>query len=115
MPVFRFTDQIAAGDVNENILAGSKFEFLSRPSAVRVFAVQDAGHLAEMDLTLGNVVVGENLRLNEAAAGTGPSRSDDFAVSGVGRPGDRIQVRLRETGGVAVAVVRVLVEINELA
>jgi len=112
--VIRQDLQVPIGGTFENILAGSKFEFLSRPSAVRVFAAQDVGDLAQLDLTLGNVVVGENLPLNQRVAGEGPSRTDDMLVSAVGAAGDRIQIRLRETGGAAVAETRVLVEINEL-
>ncbi len=114
MSVVRLNTTVLAGATNENILAGSKFEFLSRPSAVRIFAVQDAADLAQLDLTLGNVVVGENLPITEVAAGTGPSMLDDKLVSGVGSPGDRIQVRLRETGGALPAITRVLIEIAEL-
>lgn len=115
MSVSRFNTTVAIGATVENIMAGSKFEFLSRPSAVRIFAAQDAADLAQLDFTLGNVVVGENLPLTEVAAGTGPSMIDDKLVAGVGAAGDRIQIRLRETGAAATAITRVVVEIAELA
>lgn len=114
MSVFRVNTTVAAGGTVANIMAGSKFEFLARPSAVRVFAVQDAADLAELDFTLGNVVIGEDLPLTERAAGEGPSMTDDKLVAGVGAPGDRIQIRLRETGGAAPAITRVVVDIAEL-
>ena len=116
MPIFRVSyPTLGAGATIANIMTGSKFEFLSRPSAVRIFAVQDAGDLATLDFTLGNVVIGEDLPLSQVTAGTGPSMTDDKLVAGVGSPGDRIQIRLRETGGAAAAITRIAVEIAELA
>ncbi|HUT79460.1 MAG TPA: hypothetical protein VM285_17315 [Polyangia bacterium] len=115
MSVFRYEDTVGAGATVENIMAGSKFEFLQRPSAVRIFAAQDAGDLAQLDFTLGNVIIGENLALPKRVAGEGPSMSDDKLVAGVGMPSDRIQIRLRETGGAQPAITRVMVEISELA
>ena len=115
MSVSRFNTSVGAGLTVENIMAGSKFEFLARPSAVRVFAVQDLADLAEMDFTLGNVVVGERMRLTEVTASTGPSMLDDKIAAGVGAAGDRIQIRLVETGGALAAITRVVIEIAELA
>ncbi len=115
MSLFRENVTVPVGGTVVNIMAGSKFEFLSRPSAVRIFAVQDLTDLALLDFSLGNVVVGEDLPLSEVAAGTGPSMSDDKLIAGVGAAGDRIQIRLRETGGVVVANTRIAVEIAELA
>ena len=115
MSVFRDEQIVGIGATVENIMAGSKFEFLQRPSAVRIFAAQDAGDLAQLDFTLGNVIIGENLNLSKRVAGEGPSMTDDKLVAGVGMPSDRIQIRLRETGGLANAVTRVVVEISELA
>jgi hypothetical protein len=101
--------------VNTNIMAGSKFEFLNRPSVVRVYAALDTGDAATIDFSLGNVTVGEDLQPVITAAGAGPNRNEHLLVQGSGAPPDRIQIRVRETSGVAAAVYRVLVEIVELA
>lgn len=115
MSVIKLRTQVGAGATTANILAGSVFEFVQRPSAIRVFAAQDAGDLAQLTFKLGNVVVGENLPINERTAGEGPSRTDDYLVGGAGMPGDRISIVLAETGGLVVAETRVLVEISEVA
>ncbi len=51
---------------------------------------------------------------NAAAAGQGPLTDQDLVVDDIGAAGDRIVIRLQETGGVANAVVRGLVSITPL-
>lgn len=115
MAIFKRQVSLAAGAVETNALAGSKFEFLSRPSVVSVWATQDtAGDDAEIDLTLGNVVVAEDIAPNLDAALL-VQKDRDGIGSGVGDAGDRIQLRIRNTDGVNAIIVPVLVEINELA
>jgi len=114
MPIFQHSETITAGATNTNIMSGSKFEFLPRNSVIRVYAVQDSGDLATLDFSLGNVVVGEDLALFQVTAGTGPNRNESLLAQGAGMAGDRIQIRVTETGGAATAVIRVLVEIVEL-
>lgn len=115
MPIFQHTEQLAASGTNVNIMTGSKFEFLPRNSVVRVYAVSDAGDVVDLDFSLGNVVVGEDLNLFQVAAGTGPNRNESLLAQGAGMAGDRIQIRITEiTATPATAEVRVLVEIVEL-
>lgn len=115
MPVFQHTEQLAASGTNTNIMAGSKFEFLPRNSVIRVYAVSDAGDDVNLDFSLGNVVVGEDLMVFKATAGTGPNRNEHLLVQGAGMAGDRIQIRLTEvTATPATAETRTLVEIVEL-
>lgn len=99
-----------------NLLTGRKQEFLSRPAVVTVFQAQDpAVGIGETDLTLGNVVVGEDLVPNVSlGAGEGPLVNSDMISRGVGAAGDRIQIRVRETGGALAAVVRTLVTIDDI-
>ena len=118
MPVFKFEETTAASGVNNNIMTGSKFEFLPRNAVVSVYAAQDLTGFpgtqnVNMDFTLGNVVIGDNLGLAAAADGTGPDRNTSLLAQGVGAAGDRIQLRTVETVG-APATYRVLVQINEL-
>ncbi len=118
MPVFKNVQTVAISGVVTNIMAGSKFEFLPRNSVVRVYGIQDGGTgIVDLDFTLGNVVVGDSLGLNQttaANAGTGPDRNTDLLATGVGAAGDRIQIRAQETGGAIATPIRVLVEINEV-
>lgn len=114
MPIFQFNESLAAGATNVNIMTGSKFEFLPRNSVVRIYAAQDLADLGEMDISLGNVVIGEDLAMNQKTAGLGPDRNQDLLAQAAGMAGDRIQIRVRETGGAAATVYRVLVEIVEL-
>jgi len=117
MPVFKFAENLLGNEVNNNIMAGSKFEFLPRNGVVRVYAAQDPPVGAEnvnIDFTLGNVVIGDDLPCNFVATDAlGPNRNTDLLATGVAAAGDRIQIRAQETGGVTQDY-RVLVEINEL-
>jgi len=117
MAIFKRQVTMAAGGVEVNALAGSKFEFLSRPSVVTVWATQSiAGDDLEIDLTLGNVVVAEDINPNfDSVDILMVDRSRDLIGSGVGDAGDRIQLRIRNTDAVATPVCTVLVEISELA
>ena len=116
MSVIRKTQTVTAGATTANLVAGSVFEFLTRPSAVRVFAAQDtATGAVEMTFKLGNVVFGEDLPLPVKTAGLGPDQDQDKLVGAMGAPGDRISVILKETGGVTNTPTRVQIEINEVA
>ena len=101
MPVQTDRRTVAANTTVENVLAGTKWEFPARPTAVQIFGAKDtATGTVLVDLSVGNVVAGENLDINTQAAGVGPLNDTDELISAVAMPGDRIQVRLRETGGV---------------
>lgn len=117
MSVMRLAWAGAAGTTINNLVAGEKFEFLSRHSVVKVYACSDlvANAHCEMDLSLGNVVVGDNMVVPEHTAGLGPERDKHLLARAIGRAGDRIQVRLREMEGAAASPTRVLIEIDEIA
>jgi len=116
MPVFKVDDTQDAGTVTTNIMTGSKFEFLPTNSVVSVYGAQDTGKgTVEMDFTLGNVIVGDNLPLNYRAVTTGPDRNTDLLAQGVGAAGDRIQLRTAEVHATpADTPFRILVQINQL-
>lgn len=115
MAIFKSRTSVAAGATETNILAGSKFEFLGRPSAVSLWAVQDtAADDIELDFTLGNVVVAEDIPPNLDTTEL-VDRQRDLIGSGVGDAGDRIQIRARNTDGAAARAVSILLEISELA
>ena len=115
MSIFRTTAVLAGNGTNNNLLAGSKFEFLSRPAAVTVFASSDGGTVADvqLDFTLGNVVVAEDINPNLAAVVGNIVRNQDGIGAGVGDAGDRIQLRGRNLNAVARNL-NVLLDISEL-
>lgn len=105
----------AMGTTINNLVAGEKFEFLSRNAVVKLYAAADtATGSVECDFSLGNVIVGDNLVVPLHTATLGPERDKHLLARAIGRAGDRIQVRLRETGGAANTPTRILVEIDEI-
>lgn len=101
----KLTTTVASGTTNDNLLTGSKFDYLARPAVVTVYGVQEVvmGSSISLDFTLGNVVVGDDLVANFQASPIGPKVNEDIVAEGVGEAGDRITVRLRETTGGAGA------------
>ena len=115
MPTIRVSSTVPIGGTVANVLAGSQFEFLARPSIVQVFAAQDPADLGEMEVFFGQEIqLPQSPMPVAAAAGVGPNVPDDEVVNDVGAPGDRLVVRLVETGGLATAVTRVMVKITPL-
>jgi len=119
----RLSNIVLSGTTVVNILAGRKQEFLGRPAVVTLYQRQDdvSGSIIEATLTLGNVIVAEDLISNRNVAasaqfGTGPNMNEDMVAQGVGAPGDRIQITLRETVGGAGddGVMRSLITITDL-
>ncbi len=115
MSIFRNTTLLAAAGVNTNLLNGSKFEFLHRPSVCTLWA-SDFGNAAASEITfsLGNVVVAENIPVNTATAAGLISVFNDRIGSAVGMQGDRIQIAARNTDAAANTNVNIQLEINEL-
>lgn len=115
MSIFKIQREMQAGEVVVNLMAGSKFEFLSRPAVVSIWATQELEVAdVQLDLTLGNVVVAEDINPNLDAASIVDKQRDGIG-SGVGDAGDRIQLRARNTDAVTTPLLTVLVEINEIA
>lgn len=114
MPTIRVSSVVPAGGTVANVLAGSQFEFLGRPSIVQVFAVQDTTELGEIEIFFGQELQLPQSPVTQVVATTGPNVPDDEIVNDIGAPGDRLVVRLTETGGLAVANVRTMVKITPL-
>ena len=113
MPTLRFNTTLAAGATANNLLAGSKFEYLPVPAAVTVYAVASVVAV-DMECAAGNTVETDSLEIPvQTAANVGPNIQDHRVASFVGAPGDRLQVKLFDRGG-AGAVVRTLIEIRPL-
>ncbi len=113
MPTIRdVRNGLAAGGVVDNILAGSKFEFPRVPTAVIVYAVEDGAAVngaVHLTMTLGNAVDIDDISLPTAAVGDGPNINQHKIGAALADAGDRIQIRLQNTGAGAVNV-RTLVE-----
>lgn len=113
MPGSRFVTALAAGAVNANILAGSQFEFLGSPSRVQIYGIDDtagAGGVAEMEVFFGQELQLTQSPMNLKAAG--PEVPEDLLVDDVGAAGDRITIRIAETGGALAAIANTLVKIT---
>jgi len=108
MPTIRNVTALAAGAQNANVLQGSQFEFLGTPSRIQVYAIDDTdapavgGGVAEVEIFFGN---------RKAA---GPDVPDDLLIDDFGAAGDRLVVRVSETGGALDVIVNTLVKITPM-
>lgn len=115
MPTFRVENTLGANAVVANIMAGSQFEFLGRPSRIQVYSVADLVDLISIEVFFGQELQLSPAGLNRVADGTGPVVPDDLIVDDIGAPGDRLTLRLTETGGVAGSLARTMVVITPVA
>ncbi len=111
MPSQRFSTTLGAGAVVQNVLAGSQFEFVGITSRVQVYSVVDAVDTANMEITFGQELQIPSSPIGtEPGAGLGPVAPDDILIDDFAAPGDRIVIRLTDSG--AGSVVRTLVVIT---
>lgn len=104
MPTIKSRTNIAAAGVNGNLVAGNQFEFLSRPSNVKVYARQAydaAPGLAEVEVFLSSELALPQCPITIAgtAAEDGLKVNQDLIVDTFGDQGDRLVVRGAETAG----------------
>jgi len=114
VPTARFANTLAANEVVENLIAGSQFEFLGRPSRVQVYSVADLTDLVSLEVFFGQELQATPALLPQVVAGTGPTVPDDLIVDDVGAPGDRLVLRLTETVG-AAGITRTMIVITPVA
>jgi len=110
MPVIQKEVSIAATSANDNILAGSSFEFLRSNSVVSIGIVGSATGL------VANIQSGSDIVLEEsplAVKTTMPSIPDDMYYNDVGVAGDRLVIRVRNTTGGALTA-RAVVQITQI-
>lgn len=109
---------VAAGATNQNVIAGQPGEFIgSRPAVVTVMAVRDTGGAAGV----GNVEVLFGQRqmytpgpLSNSVADGRLNQREDIIMKDVAMPGERITVRVTETGAAAALTALTRVEIADL-
>lgn len=102
---------IAATSVDENVLAGSAFEFLRGRSFVSMGIVQAATGLFVTIQAGGNVIAEEFEPPIEATAF--PQTNEDFYFNTFGVAGDRLVIRVRNSTAGAI-VVRTVVQIADV-
>jgi len=113
MPTIRNVTALAAGAQVANVLTGSQFEFLGAISRVQVYAIDDsggAGGVGEVEIFFGQELQFTQSPVNIKAAG--PNVPDDLLIDDFGALGDRLVIRVSETGGAAGATLNTLVKIT---
>jgi len=110
MPVIMKETSVGAGAVNENILAGSAFEFARQNSLVSIGINQSAtGGFATVQS--GADIVAEEFA--PPIATVYPIIPDNMYFSDVAQAGDRLVVRYRNPTGGAL-IVRVVAQVTPL-
>lgn len=103
MPLFQRSFSVAANDVNDNLVAGSQWEFLQADSAITFGIVGDANASdLRVDVYSGSDTLAEDME--PSAANRMPIFPDDFTLQDVALAGDRIKVRVRNLAGAARTV-----------
>jgi len=102
MPTIRGVTNLLAGIANNNVLSGSAYEFLQFPARIDVAVVGDAAGTARATVQSGSDVLLEESPISRA--NRVPVWPDDYDLSDVGAPPDRLKIAIRNTGGVAIDV-----------
>lgn len=103
MPIITTRVSIAAGAVNDNLLANSQFEFLPYDASLEFGINGDAnGQEVIVDVYSGQDVLAESMPLNSQARF--PVYPDDYSLTDAAAAGERLKVRARNTGAGAHVV-----------
>lgn len=112
MGLIKSSVSVAAGASVANILAGSVFEFVRDPSQVRIGLLASATGLL-VGVSSGSDVLLEDGSLVDVVrvANQGPIFPDDYILSDVALPMERLKIAVRNpTGGAITLFYGVLVE-----
>lgn len=111
MPVIQREVSVAAGAVNDNIFAGSAFEFARQNQVVSIGVSQSAtGGFATIQ-SGGDVIAEE---FSPAILTRYPIIPDEMYYNDVQAPGDRLVLRYRNPTGAALTV-RAIAQVQPLA
>lgn len=105
MPQISGSVSVAANSVNDNVLAGSQFEFLPYDAALE-FGLSASATGLSADVYSGQDVLLERGSVNDksGAAVPNPVYPDDFSLNDVAAAGERIKVRfINDTAGAITA------------
>jgi hypothetical protein len=105
MGLIKNSVSIAAGATNNNILAGSAFEFVKEASQVSI------GMLASATGLLAGVSSGSDILMEDGSlvdivrvANQGPIFPDDFILQDIAMPMDRLRIAVRNPTGGAITL-----------
>lgn len=100
MPLIQGRTSVALSSVNDNVLAGSQFEFAPYNALVEFGLAGDANAAdLRVDVYSGQDVLAEALEPN--AQNRVPLYPDDFILQDVVRAGERLKIRVRNTSAAA--------------
>jgi len=100
MPIIQGRTSVALSSVNDNVLAGSQFEFAPFNALVEFGLCGDANAVdLRVDIYSGQDVICEQLEPNAQARI--PIYPDDFVLQDVVRAGERIKIRVRNVSAAA--------------
>lgn len=100
MPLFQRSASIAANSVNENVIAGSQWEFLQFPAEVQFGIVGDTNASdLRVDVYSGADALAEDLE--PSAQNRMPIFPDDYTLSDIAVASDRLKIRVRNLAGAA--------------
>lgn len=111
MPVIQGTATLTAGATNENVLAGSQYEFMPYNAALEFGFTMDGDVV--LDVYSGSDVLAESMSPVIQATQM-PIYPDDFTLTDVAAAGERIKVRARNTDAANPQVIRFSVRITPL-
>ncbi len=111
MPVIQGNASVAASAVNDNVLAGSQFEYLPYDAFLEFGMCGDAnGADLRVDVYTGQDIVAEGLVPN--IQNRVPVYPDDFAVNDVAGAGERLKMRVRNTSAAGARVIQFLIKVT---
>lgn len=99
MPVIQSSVSVAANATNDNVIAGSQFEFLPY-NAFLEFGLNASATGLVADVYSGQDTVAEAFALS--TANRFPVYPDDYPLNDVAAAGERVKVRIRNTTGGAL-------------
>jgi len=111
MPVIQRQVSIAANSINENIIAGSQYEFARRRCVISGGIVGAAAGLLA-NINSGGDVVMEQFPLQIKAADF-PIIPDEFVFTDVMEVGDRLSIPVQNTTAAPI-VVRVIIQVQDI-
>lgn len=106
MSVIKLETALAIGQVVQNALAGDTFEFLrgTMPSTIRGGVVADlAGGFYTFQIS-DSITVDRGPINIESGANRGVNLREDLDILEVGRPGERLKLRLENPSAAAIVV-----------
>lgn len=99
MPIIQNSVSIAANATNDNVLAGSQFEYLPDDFYLEI-GLNGAATGLLADVYSGSDILAESMLLT--AQNRVPIFPDDFNLTDAAAAGERIKIRIRNTTGAAI-------------